>query len=113
MKKSLLALLLSMASISAMADGAYNQNMMTPEQAKSQWQSMTPEQQDAAKAYMKTQAQGKQDSWNALTPEQQQAKKDAAKTNAEPYAAQGKSQMQEHMSGMRAQMQGRMAGRGR
>jgi len=113
MKKSLLAILLSVVSFTAIAEGEYTQNMMTPEQAKSQWQSMTPEQQEAAKTYMKTQAQGKQEAWNAMTPEQQQAKKDAAKTTAEPYTNQAKGQMQEHMSGMRAQMQGRMAGRGR
>ena len=113
MKKTLLALALSLASISAMAEGEYTQNLMTPEQAKSQWQSMTPEQQEAAKSYMKSQGQAKQDAWNNLTPEQQQAKKDSAKTNAEPYANQAKGQMQDHMSGMRTQMQSRMGGRGR
>lgn len=111
MKKLLLTLLLGLTSVSSMAENT--STTMTPEKAKTQWQSMTPEQQDAAKSYMKTEAQGKQDAWNNMTPEQQQAKKDAAKTTAEPYANQAQGQMQDKMSGMRTQMQGRMAGRGR
>ena len=113
MKKTLLVLALSLVSISAMAEGEYPQNLLTPEQAKSQWQSLTPEQQEAAKSNIKSQGQAKQDAWNNLTPEQQQAKKDSAKTNAQPYANQAKGQMQDQMSGMRTQMQSRMGGRGR
>lgn len=67
------------------------------------FQSLTPEQQEAAIASARqtgqATAQQKQENWNSMSPEQQQAQKDSAKTN-----------MQSKMSGMKTQMQSRMGG---
>jgi hypothetical protein len=104
MKNTLtLVTLLSSLTLFSFADEIATAPQMTPEQAKTQWQSMSPEQQ-AAMTYGKAQAQEKQASWQALTPEQQQAKMIIAKTTAQPYATQAQSQMQT----MQPQMQNRM-----
>ena len=112
MKKTLtLVALLSSFALSSFADEATTLPVMTPEQAKTQWSSMTPEQQQAAMAYAKTQGQGKQAAWQSLTPEEQQAKKDAVKTTAQPYAAQAQTQMQTQMQNRTQTMQPQMQNR--
>ena len=110
MHKIIVVLALNLAVFPALADEAAPS--MTPEQARSQWQSMTPDQQAAAKSYMKSEAQTKQANWNAMSADEQQAKKDAARSKMEPYAQQGQAQMQERMVGMKPQMQERMSGMG-
>ena len=113
MKKTLtLVALLSSLALSSFADETTGFPTITPEQAKTQWSSMTPEQQQAAIAYAKTQGQAKQASWQLLTPDEQQAKMNVAKTTAQPYASQAQNQMQTQMQNrtqtMQPQMQTRM-----
>lgn len=69
----------------------------TPEQARATWQAMTPEQQAAAKAMAKTEAQQKQAAWGALTPEEQAAKQAAAREKMQPYRESMQSRMQARM----------------
>lgn len=102
MKKALIVLAMNLAVIPAFADDSATG--MTPSQARTQWESMSPEQQAVTKSYMKSQAQAKQENWNALSPDEQQAKKEAARSKAQPYAAQGQAQVQERMSGMNGGM---------
>jgi hypothetical protein len=110
MHKIFVVLALSLAGLPALADEVAPS--MTPEQARSQWQSMTPDQQAAAKSYMKSEALTKQANWNAMSADEQQAKKDAARSKLEPYAQQAQAQMQERMTVMKSHMQERMSGMG-
>lgn len=83
--KTLFATTLALAlSSSVFAQSAPS---MTPSEAKTQWESLTPAQQAAFKQKAKNEAQAKQEAWNNLTPEQQAAKKAAAKEQGQAAAS--------------------------
>lgn len=71
------------------------------EQAHATWQAMTPEQQAAAKAMMKEQAQDKKAAWGALSPEEQAARKAAARQKITPYRASMQTRMAARPFGQR------------
>ncbi|MBI3431151.1 MAG: hypothetical protein HY018_02925 [Hydrogenophilales bacterium] len=96
MKTVMIPLLLIAGMNLAHADDTTSTTLPTPEQARATWQSMTPEQQAAAKSMARNEALQKQAAWGALTPEQQAAKQAAAREKMQPY---------------RESMQGRMQGR--
>lgn len=74
------------------------------------FQNLTPEQQEAAIASAKQTGQAtvqqKQENWNSMSPEQQQAQKDSAKSNMESKMSGMKTQMQSRMGGMNGGMHG-------
>lgn len=55
------------------------------EQARATWSAMTPEQQAAAKAMAKTQADSKKTAWGALSDEEKSATQAAAREAVQPY----------------------------
>lgn len=97
MKTVLIPLLLIAGMNLSFADDATPTTLPTPEQARATWQAMTPEQQAAAKAMAKTEAQQKQAAWGALTPEEQAAKQAAARAKMQPYREAMQGRMQARM----------------
>lgn len=85
-------------SLTPAQQAAFKQKAMNEAQAKQEaWNNLSPEEQAAKKAAAKEQGQAaasaKQDAWNSLTPEEQAAKKAAAQEKAQPYADQAKAGM--------------------
>ncbi len=96
-KTVLIPLLLIAGMNLAQADDTTPTTLPSPDQARATWQAMTPEQQAAAKAMAKSEAQQKQAAWGALTPEEQAAKKAAAQEKMQPYREAMQGRMQARM----------------
>jgi hypothetical protein len=102
MKKSSLVLLV-LAAMSASVSFAFDAapSMNSAQQQAQKFQSLTPEQQQAAINAAKQQgqatAQQKQENWNSMTPEQQQAKKQTMQSNMQSKMAEMKNKMQSRM----------------
>lgn len=108
--KKISLIVIALTAIVAQTGFAEETSVTTPSvdsaQARAQaFQSMTPEQQQAAIATAKqtgqATAQQKQTNWNSMTPEQQQAQKETMKSG-----------METKMSGMKTKMQSRMGSGG-
>lgn len=109
--KKISLIVIAFAAIAAQASfaddttGTTTPSMDTAQARAQAFQSMTPEQQqaaiDAAKQKGQATAQQKQANWNSMTPEQQQAQKETMQSN-----------MQSKMSGMKSKMQSRMGSGG-
>ncbi|MDR3390582.1 MAG: hypothetical protein P4L77_02520 [Sulfuriferula sp.] len=103
----------AMAAQASFADSTGTTPSMDSAQARAQtFQSLTPEQQqaaiDAAKQQGQATAQQKQANWNSMTPEQQQAQKETMQSNMQSKMAGMKSKMQSRMGGMSGGMGGGM-----
>ena len=96
---SITLLFLSTLAISSQADTT---TQMSPSEAKTAWESLSPEQQAALMQKAKSEASAKQDSWQSLSPEEQAAKKTAAKDTATEKAAPYVSSFKSGMAAKRA-----------
>ncbi|BBP00194.1 hypothetical protein [Sulfuriferula nivalis] len=114
MKKSSLVLLVLAAMSASVSFADDTTPSMDSAQARAQtFQSLTPEQQQAAINAAKQQgqatAQQKQENWNSMTPEQQQAQKQTMQSNMQSKMGEMKSKMQSRMgSGGGGMMRSRM-----